>query len=295
MSVEFLSAAGLTPAGRAEAIARADALLTWRTGIDAAMLNQAGRCLMALHYGPGTGPDVARIDLDEARRLGIYVASIPDYATGDWADQTMSLIADLSEKVKGSQGAKLKGRRLGIVGLGQVGRAVARRARAMGMTIWAHDPFASEEAFAVECATATPLAELAGIAQILSLHAPLGPATRGMIGHDFMGLIQPGSLLVNTASPELIDLDALAASMQRGRPAGAAFDADLRQVVDGTHPLLAQKSVLHGGCRCGASAGCAEACRARAARLVVDLFHGVRPPHLLIDPVWPRVDRLAAK
>jgi D-3-phosphoglycerate dehydrogenase len=287
-----------------DTLSRADVILTWRVDLSADCLERARRCLLAAHYGPGAGPRAARVDLETARRLGIYVASVPDYFPEDWADETFRLMLTLARGGGGggageSAGVRrppraLAGLRLGLVGLGSVGRLVARRARAFGMRLHGCDPFAPPEHFDGEGVARTELPELMGLADVVSLHVPLGPATRGMISGDLLSLMKSDAILIGTAAPELVDLDALAGTMARGRPAAAAFDADLAALLPPDHPLLARPGLFHGAARCGAGVQCADAVRRRAARLALHVLRGGRPPHLQLDPPWPRLDRFMA-
>lgn len=284
--------AGEDTAGLDEALAGADAILTLGRDVDAAMIAKAGRCQIIVHYGPGAGPGVARVDLAMARRLGIYVTSIPDWAAGEWAGRTMELVEELfaQRPIAPRTGRKptLKKLRLGLVGLGCVGREVARQAVRREMEVWACDPFAEPEHFLTLDVHEACLEELLGICDIVSLHVPLGPATRGMIDRQRLGLLKKGALLINASSPELIDLDALTQALLRGHPAGAAFDENLKTFLPETHPLLAYPAVIHGPRRAGVSEAACKALRTEAGRLLAFMWRGNRPPHLLIDPPCPR-------
>jgi D-3-phosphoglycerate dehydrogenase len=274
----------------------ADAIVTWHASVDAEMIAHAEHCLVIVILGPGCGPHAPRVDLEAARRAGIYVASIPDYASDGWAEETMALIeevaatAGLGLALKPGPGQTpkpaLRGVRLGIVGLGQVGRRVARLARARGMELWAHDPFCPENPFHVLGVRPAPLEDLLGLAQVVSLHVPLGPATRGMLNADRLNLIQRNTALVNASAPELIDLAALAGSLQRGRPAVAAFLGEL--TLPAEHPLSRLPGLIQRPCRADMTEEAWREALSRALRIVRSTCRGERPPHLLIDPPCPR-------
>mgnify|MGYP001601232336 CR=1 FL=1 len=278
---------GVTGAG--DPLSDADAILTWRASIDGAIIARAERCLLIVVLGPGMGPRAPKIDLEAARRVGIYVASVPDYASDDWARESMALI----ETAAAAAGLDLtrRGLRLGIVGLGQVGRAVARLAGKRGMELWAHDPFCPKNPFHVLGARPAPLEELLGLAQAVSLHVPLGPATRGMLNAERLNLLQRGTALVNAAAPELIDLAALAEALARGRPAVAAFLAETALPAD--HPLSRAPGLIQRPGQAGTTSEAWREALSRALRIVRLTCRGGRPPHLLIDPPCPRqVERL---
>lgn len=282
--LEYDPAGGLSAANR-EALAQADFILTGRTDVDEAMLEEARRCLLVAHYGPGVGPGVGRVAMEAARRQGIYVASVPDYAAGDWTGETFRLI----EQLMAERGARsLKKLRLGIVGLGCVGKRVAREGTRRGMHVWAYDPFVSDEMLALDGVRRADLETLMGIADVVTLHVPLGPATRGMLSAERLGLMKRDAILVNTAAPELVDLDGLAAVMERGRPAAAGFDEDLAGLLGAGHPLAGWANVIHGPRRAGRNPESAEACRRKVGELLADVLRGNRPGHLLIDPPCPR-------
>jgi phosphoglycerate dehydrogenase-like enzyme len=264
--------------------ADADAILIRREEVDAELIARAERCLVIVHLGPGCGPEVARVDLEAARRAGIYVASVPDYASDGWATETMDLIDEAS--MLAGIGPRTRGVRLGIVGLGQVGRRVARLARARGMELWGHDPFCPENPWNVLGVRPAPLEELLGMAQIVSLHAPLGPATRGMLDATRLNLLQRGTALVNAAAPELIDFAPLARAMRRGRPGATVFLMPPESALDAE--LAATPNVIQRP----ATAGETPEARREALRRAIDIarrtLRGERPPHLLIDPPCPR-------
>lgn len=287
VAVRVIDAAGLNADDFEAELARAWVLQTWRAPVDEAMLERARRCLLVVQYGPG-GKHAPEIDMEAARRLGIYVTSIPDFATDDWADETILLMLDCLRRTPGLPVRSLDGLRLGLIGMGQVGRIVARRARSFGMDLWGHDPFAGKDIFENEGVRPAPLEELLGIADIVSLHLPLTEATEKYLTVPHFRLMKSESILISTADPGLVDLDALADSMRDGRPAAAAFDDDLAALVPPDHSLLKIPNLRFGPRRAGTSLQCAESLRRRAAHVVLHLLRGNRPAHLQIDPACPR-------
>lgn len=286
-SVRLIDAATLTPDRFNSELAHASVLQTWRVPVDAAMLARARKCLLVVQYGPG-GRNASPIDMEDARRLGIYVTSIPDFATDDWADETMLLMLDCLRRTPALPIRSLEGLRLGLIGMGQVGRAVARRACACALELWGHDPFAGKDIFENEGVRPAPLEELLGIVDIVSLHLPLSETTERILSAPRLRCMKRDSILISTADPALIDLDALAESMRDGRPAAAAFDDDLSSLLPSNHPLLKIPALRHGPRRAGTSRQCAESLRRRAAQVVLHLLRGNRPAHLQIDPACPR-------
>jgi D-3-phosphoglycerate dehydrogenase len=158
---------------------------------------------------------------------GVAVVSVPDYCTEEVADHTLALIYALLRGIvplsSGPWDAKsagplrvLRGLRVGIVGLGRIGTAVAGRVRALGADVLAHDvrPIPG----------GVSLVELLGESDVVSLHVPLTHETRRLIGRDELALLKPGALLVNTARGAVVDLDALLDALRHGRLGGAALD-----------------------------------------------------------------------
>ena len=158
---------------------------------------------------------------------GVRVVSVPDYCTEEVADHTLALIYALLRGVVAFQSlpwdAKsagplrtLRGLRVGIVGLGRIGSAVAARLHALGAEVLAHDIRPIDRG--------VTLHELLGESDVVTLHVPLDRSTRGLIGRDELAAMKPGALLVNTSRGRVVDLDAVLAALRRGRLGGAALD-----------------------------------------------------------------------
>jgi D-3-phosphoglycerate dehydrogenase len=216
-------------------LAEADALIVRSaTRADAALLNQAPRLRVIGRAGVG----VDNIDLDAATRRGILVMNTPGGNSVSVAEHTFALLLSLARSVpqlssaihagrwdKGSTaGSELRGKVLGLIGLGRVGFEVARRARAFEMRIIAADPYVSPEVAREEGVEILPLDELLPRADYVSLHASLSPATERMINATTLKKMKPGARLINTARGELVDEQALAAALASGWLAGAAVD-----------------------------------------------------------------------
>jgi phosphoglycerate dehydrogenase-like enzyme len=243
--------------------------------------------MLIIVLGPGAGPDAPQIDLEAARAAGIYVTSIPDAHTSEWANESLELLNGALH-LAGRTEKPLRDLRLGIIGFGQVGREVARLAGKQGARLWAHDPFSQRNPYDVFNVQSAPLEEILGIAQAVSLHVPLGPATRGMLNRKRLSWLQTGSVLVNTASPRLIDLEALAMSLKRGKPAAVAFNTDLATILPPDHPLLSAPNLIHRAARAGTGPEADKRLVSRAQEIIKQTWNGNRPKHLLIDPPCPR-------
>lgn len=225
-------------AALAAALATADAwIVRNRTQVRGALLAAAPglRAVGRL----GVGLDNIDIAACEARGIGVFPAtganaeSVAEYvvtaalvllrgaylATGDVA-------AGRWPRTALSEGREAGGKAIGIVGFGSIGRATAAKARALGMRILGHDPQLPDADPAWRASDATPLALDALVAQsdVVSLHVPLVPATRGLFGAERLARMKPGAVLVNTARGGIVDEAALARMLRDGRLAGAALD-----------------------------------------------------------------------
>jgi len=235
-------------------ISDADALLV-RSAVDvnAGLLEHAQKLKVIGRAGVG----VDNIDLDAATRMGIAVMNTPGANAVAVAEHTFALMLGLARHItradvttragkwekKSLQGSELRGKTLGIVGLGRVGLEVAKRARAFSMEMIAHDPFVSASVARELGIRLASLDEVYAAADYLSLHVGLTPQTNGMINADSLKKMKKGVRLVNCARGELIDDAALAAALQSGHVAGAALDVFTEEPPKGS-PLLALENVL---------------------------------------------------
>jgi D-3-phosphoglycerate dehydrogenase/C-terminal binding protein len=135
---------------------------------------------------------------------------------------------------------RLRGATFGVIGLGRIGLAAARRAAAFDMRVVFYDPYLPNGTeLAVGYQRLPSLAALMAASDIISVHAPLNSETRGLIGAAELALAKPGLILVNTARGPIVDLDALADALRQGRIGGAGLDVLPVEPVDPTHPLVA--------------------------------------------------------
>jgi D-3-phosphoglycerate dehydrogenase len=185
---------------------------------------------------PGVGVD--NVDLEAATRRGIVVMNSPVGNLVSTAELTMALVlavarnvaqADASMKAgrwdrKSFTGVELQGKRMGVVGLGRIGREVAHRCRALGMEVVAFDPFVSAAAAEAHNVPLLALPDLLKTSDFITLHTTLTRETRHLIGKEALAAVKPGVRLINAARGELVDEEALLAALDSGRVAGAALD-----------------------------------------------------------------------
>lgn len=206
------------------------------------------------------GVGVDNIDLEAAKARGVAVMNTPGASTNAVAELAMGMIfalfreiprADASMKAgrwekKAFEGGEVAGKTLGIVGLGRIGLALARKAVGVGMTVIGCDPITSAEAAAAAGATKVSEDDLLGRADVLSLHVPALPETVGMVDAAWIGRTKPGAFLVNCARGNLIVEGDLLAALDSGRLAGAALDVFAEEPPKGgpTRRLAAHPRVI---------------------------------------------------
>ncbi len=262
LGIELLEAAGLrVTAGslsREEALAAAadaDGLIVRSaTQVDAAFLDAAPRLKAIARAGAG----VDNIDLAAAAARGIPVMNTPGGNTIAAAEHTFALMLGLARHVpeghqslvegrwdrKKFMGTELYGKTLGIIGLGRIGKAVARRAQAFEMTTIAYDPkLATGEA--VEGCEAVTLDDLYARSDYIALHAPANDDTRDMINAETIAQMKDGVRILNTARGALIDAVALADAIKSGKVAGAAVDVYDQEPPESGYPLLKLPGIIH--------------------------------------------------
>jgi D-3-phosphoglycerate dehydrogenase / 2-oxoglutarate reductase len=204
------------------------------------------------------GVGVDNIDVAAATARGIIVMNAPDGNTMTTAEHTLALLLALARRVpqahaslragkwerKKFVGVELRGKTLGVVGLGRIGRVVAHRALAFGMKVVAHDPFiAPEQAKEFELEP-LPLAEVCARADFLTVHTPLTNETRGIIGARELAQMKPEARVINCARGGLVDEHALYDALKEGRIAGAALDVFEQEPPPADHPLLQLEEVI---------------------------------------------------
>ncbi len=225
----------------AAAMRRADVLVPTITDqIDASLIGQAGDKLKLIaNYGAG----VDHIDIATARQRGILVSNTPGVVTDDTADMVMALILLVTRRIpQGLQvmqsgtwpgwspmanlGGRLGGRRLGILGMGRIGQAVARRARAFGLQVHYHNRKRLRPEIEAELAATywESLDQMIARMDILSVNCPHTPATFHLLNARRLKLMKPTAVIVNTSRGEVIDENALTRGLRAGEIAAAGLD-----------------------------------------------------------------------
>lgn len=206
-----------------------------RTKVDREVLDRATH--LRLVARPGTGLD--NVDVDYAKSKGVVVVNSPESLVESVAEHVILLMLAVSRKVVTADvttkagkwektsltGHELKGKTLGIVGFGRIGRRIAELARSMGMSIVTYDVVAiPPEALTAVSARVVALDELFSASDYVTLHVPMTPETKHMVGAERLSKMKKGSVLVNTSRGGVIDEEALTSALREGRLGGAGLD-----------------------------------------------------------------------
>ncbi|HEV7603726.1 MAG TPA: phosphoglycerate dehydrogenase, partial [Candidatus Limnocylindrales bacterium] len=203
------------------------------------------------------GVGVDNVDLDAATRAGIVVVNAPTGNTIAAAEHTLALLYAVARRIapadasirrgewKRSEftGLELRGRTLGIVGLGKIGQAIAVRARAMEMTVLGVDPYITTEGAANHGVELVEFDAMLARADVVTVHVPLTRATRGLIGRAAIAKLKPGSIVLNVARGGVVDEAAVADALRSGHLAGAGIDVFEHEPPTGS-PLLDAPNAL---------------------------------------------------
>ena len=221
-----------TPEGVARIGGQADALLNTYLPITDDLLGQLPACKIVARYGIG----VDNVDLAAAARRGVVVTNVPDYSVEEVAVHTLGLVLALTRRLveagalvgRGGWGLdglrpihRLSTQRAGLIGFGRIARLLAGYLTGIGCEVVVHDPF-------VQPGPGIPpllgLPDLLRGCDVVSVHAPLTPQTKGLIGAAELAMMKPGAVLVNTARGGLVDVDAVIEALRAGQIRGAALD-----------------------------------------------------------------------
>jgi D-3-phosphoglycerate dehydrogenase len=238
------------------------------------------------------GVGVDNIDVNAATAAGIVVVNAPTANTFAAAELTVGLLYALARNIAAADasvrrdewrraefmGTELRGKTIGIIGLGKIGMAVAERARAMEMTLLGSDPYVSEEVAAARAIELVEIDELLTRSDVVTLHVPLMDSTRGLIDDAALARMKPTAWLINVARGGIVDEAALAAALRDGRLAGAAVDVYEHEPPRDSPLLDAPNTVLTP--HLGASTREAQTkAGVEVAEQVLDALAGRQPPY----------------
>ena len=235
---EIIEVAAKTPEEFAAGVKHMDAIITsWGFRIDASLIDQLEKCVV---IGVGSvGVDM--VDIEAATRAGIVVTNVPDVFIEEVADHALMLLLGCARQMKtmnrmAAEGQwwsgrpllnhtpRLMGQTLGLFAYGNVARCTARRAKAFGMHVIAHDPYVSELTISDDGVEPVSRDELLARSDVISVHAPHNEETHHAFSADAFDTMKPSSIIINTARGPIIDEQALIDALQSGAIAGAGLD-----------------------------------------------------------------------
>ncbi len=231
-------------------------ILTCFAKVTPNVIKAAKKCVVIGRFGVG----VDNISVETATELGIAVTYVPDYCMDEVAEHVLAILLawnrrivmfDRSVKTAGwgslplnMRIMRLRGKKLGIIGFGRIGNAVAIRAAALGLEILAFDPYLTPEAATEQKVKMVNLTTLLEESDFVTLHTPLTPNTENLIGKDQLNLMKKDSFLINAARGALIDENALYEALITGKIAGAGLDVMVDSSPSTSHPLIGLDNVI---------------------------------------------------
>ncbi len=233
----------------------ADALLVTYAKLTGDIVRQLERCRIISRFGIG----VDNVDVEAATQKGIVVTRVPDYCIDEVSDHALALLLAFARQIPlanrsvhagtwsvASVGPlqRVRGRTLGLAGFGQIPRALAPKAQAVGLNVIGYDPYVAEQGFRSLGVRQVSFDELLHEADFVSVHVPLTPETHHMFGREAFGKMKPSAVLINTARGPLVDEAALIAALDAGQIAGAALDVLEKEPPPPESGLLGRRDVI---------------------------------------------------
>ena len=276
-----------------------DAIMTCFAQVTPAVLRAATRCLHVARYGIG----VDNIAVETATELGMVVTNVPAFCVDEVAEHALGLLLACARKIPfydratrsghwdnlmGRPIFRIAGSTLGILGFGKIGRALAHKASGLDLRILACDPFLSPGDRSIQGVEVCDLDTLLRESDFVSVHSPLTPETRGLIGEAELRKMKPTAYLLNTARGPVVDTVALEHALREGWIAGAGLDVMPQEPPATDDPLLARDNLIltpHGSFYSEQSL---EVLQTRTAEEVVRVLTGQMPLNVVNPEVLPR-------
>ena len=226
----------------------ADAVLNCYAKMTARVIDKLQRCKIIARYGIG----VDNVDLAAASKARILVTNVPDYCVDEVSDHALALVLSLARKIVAADAGvksgnwsvtahagirRLRGQTLGLLGFGKIAKALASKAQPLGMKALVYDPYLEAELISRHGAEAVSLDTLLAEADAISIHVPLSPETRNLIGQRELARMKSTAFLINTSRGGIVDELALALALKENRLGGAALDVLAVEPPPPDHPL----------------------------------------------------------
>jgi len=281
------------------ALARdADGIISQAAPIGADVIEGLRRCKVIVRTGVG----VDNLDVEAATRRGIPVCNVPDYCTQEVADHTLTLALGLIRKLPHAIEELRAGRwnysdlrpihrlsalTFGLYGFGRIAREVARRARAFGFRLIAHDPYVPDAEFSAAGVERVAPDSLLARSDVLALHMPLTAETRHLMNADSFARMKRGALLLNSARGGLVDTAALLQALDSGQVGGAALDVLETEPIPPDHPLWQRANVFMTGHVAWYSEEALEQLHRSVGEECARVLRG-EPPRSVVNPEYAR-------
>lgn len=287
------------PAQVLEHAADADALIVSWVTLTRETIAQLEHCRVIARFGIG----VDMIDLDAATDHGILVCNTARYCLDEVSNHAIALLLMLNRHIlqdvdsmrsggwfrtNGTPPRRLAGQRLGLVGLGNIGRLVAAKGRGFGLDVVAYDPYLQEQHTRMDSIPLVGLDELMSSSDYVSVHCPLNASTRHLLGERELALMKATACLINTARGPIVDQTALTARLTSGALAGAGLDVFEVEPLAADDPLRSLENVILTPHAASVSAESTVECRRTAVEHVVTVLQGGVPPDVVNRAVLNR-------
>jgi D-3-phosphoglycerate dehydrogenase len=233
----------------------ADAVLNCYAKMTARVIERLKRCRIIARYGIG----VDNVDLAAAGKAKILVTNVPDYCIDEVSDHALALLLALARRIVAADVAvkagawdvvahagihRLRGRTLGLIGFGKIAKALVSKVRPLGMRVLVYDPYLEPMIIAHQGAEAVSLDKLLAEADAISIHVPLSPETRNIIGQRELARMKSTAFVINTSRGGIVDEQALAVALKENRLEGAALDVLSTEPPPPDHPLRQAPNVI---------------------------------------------------
>jgi D-3-phosphoglycerate dehydrogenase len=233
----------------------ADAILNCYAKMTARVIKELKRCRIIARYGIG----VDNVDLPAATKAGILVTNVPDYCIDEVSDHALALLLTLARRTAAADAAvkagawdvvahadirRLRGQTLGLLGFGKIAKALASKVQPLGMKVLVYDPYLAPELISLHKVEAASLDRLLAETDAISVHVPLSPETRNLIGQRELAHMKPTAFLINTSRGGIVDEQALAVALKEGRLGGAALDVLSTEPPPPDHPLRQAPNII---------------------------------------------------
>lgn len=273
--------------------ADADVLLVQWAPITRRVLESLPNVKCVVRYGIG----VDNVDLEAAKELGVTVANVPEYCVEEVSDHVMAMVLPLCRRAvqvsriieQGGWGIGdlwpipgIAGLTLGLVGLGKIARAVARKAKPFGFKLVAFDPYVTDSVSAEAGVTRVDLDTLLRTSDVISLHCPLAPETRHLIDKVAIEKMKRGVVLINTSRGPVVDEQAVSEALKSGKLSGAGLDVFEVEPLPKDSPLRSLPNVILTAHIAAASVTSVDLLPVQAAESARDFLLGKRPKSTLV-------------